>query len=518
MKIAHINNIANVAWILAQAQRRLGHEAVVFSVQESPYQFPSDVRIGGAEGPLGWNAAMTSHWRTLADFDVVHVHGGIWWSQVFYPMFKTRYRWKTLAVHFHGSETRTGKGLHHLASTDIRFHSTPDLGPRIPGSVWIPNPIDLPPLPPEPSNPLPRFGHFPSSPVHKGTHRVIEAFRKAFGPLETETAGHVTRHRGRDTELWVVAQAPHETALRVMAGCDAVIDQLSPFGAYGMVAIEAMAFGKPVLGTLRLDWYAGCPVIPITEGEASEQLRTVANDGDYRRGRGAAGRAYVTRVHEAGAVARQVLRGYYAAQQRPTLDGRQAIAYWQRRGASYPRQVSSPATRDFYARQASELAEILKGLQFHSVAEVGCGFGRIGERLVDRSGVRWVGADLSRNQLMEARRRNPSLRPRLVEASAGALPLRDGAFDLVLGVEVLMHIPPDRIATVLRELWRVSRRYILHLDWYEDYLAGYGSEWSWVHDYPRLWKSLGASPEELRIKVAGLQRAFLVTKPVGSHL
>src|SRR3990170_1480001 len=58
MKIAHINNIANVAWHLAQAQKRLGHEAVVFSLDESPFAFPRDVTIRGARGPLGWNARM----------------------------------------------------------------------------------------------------------------------------------------------------------------------------------------------------------------------------------------------------------------------------------------------------------------------------------------------------------------------------------------------------------------------------------------------------------------------------
>ena len=88
MRIAHINNIANVAWRLAEAQRRLGHEAVVFSVRDNPFQFPFDVRVENAEGPLFWNAAMLRRTKLFASFDVLHVHGGIWVSQVFYPLFR----------------------------------------------------------------------------------------------------------------------------------------------------------------------------------------------------------------------------------------------------------------------------------------------------------------------------------------------------------------------------------------------------------------------------------------------
>ncbi|MEK6911233.1 MAG: class I SAM-dependent methyltransferase [Candidatus Thermoplasmatota archaeon] len=152
------------------------------------------------------------------------------------------------------------------------------------------------------------------------------------------------------------------------------------------------------------------------------------------------------------------------------------------------------------------------------MAEVGCGFGRIGERISGRAGVRWVGADLSRDQLVEARGRSAPIRPRLLEASATALPFRDSSADLVLAVEVLMHIPPEQIKSALAELWRVSRRYILHIDWFEDYLIGYGTAWSWVHDYTTLWQSFGARPDVSRLRASGLQRAFLVTKPAtGSH-
>src|SRR6266508_5802175 len=381
LRIAHINNIANVAWRLAEAQRRLGHEAMVFDYQETPYRFPHDVSLPGAEGPLGWNSIMFANWRRFADFDVLHVHGGIWKSQLFYPLFKRRFRWKTLAVHFHGTETRTGKGLHHLGSADVQFHSTPDLRSFLPGSLWIPNPIDLPPKPEDPNNPVPRFGHFVSSEIAKGTERVLDLFHRAFGPLETETRDWLSIFRGKHAELWVVTRAPHEEALRIMTGCGAVIDQISTYGIYGVVGIEAMASGKPVFGTPREDWYPSCPVIPLSSG-GEERLVAIARDERLRREVGERGREYVAEVHESGNVARRVLKAYYVAQQEPPLRADRVRAYWLRRGATYSREFASRRVQRRSEAQSEELLQILGRVRFDSVAEIGCGFGRIGAEVI----------------------------------------------------------------------------------------------------------------------------------------
>ena len=213
-----------------------------------------------------------------------------------------------------------------MRSIDLRFHSTPDLAPHLPGSIWVPNPIDLPEPSPDPGNPRPTFGHFPSSPEQKGTEAIVGLFRRAFGPTRTDKQGPIERHSTPAADLWVVSQVPHERALRIMASCDAVIDQISPYGTYGMVAIEAMALGKPVFGTARSVWHPGCPIISAQAENAADQLRAVAEDGTYRRELGRSGRAYVGRVHDAGRVARDVLKAYYLAQQQPVLRVPEAVA------------------------------------------------------------------------------------------------------------------------------------------------------------------------------------------------
>ena len=311
MRIAHINNIAGVAGTLARAQRSLGHEAVVFATQEPPFGFPYDVRIRGAEGPLGWNAAMVRRWRTFSEFDVIHVHGGIWRSQLFYPVFKRAHPRKTLAVHFHGSEARTGKGLHYLRFADLEFVSTMDLRAAVPGALWIPNPVEIPSSPaPLPDNPRPRFGHFPSLRTQKGTERVTELFHEAFGPLDAVVESGVTKLQGKEAELVVGSGIPHAKVLEMMASCDAVVDVINPHEGYGMVAIEAMALGRAVLGTLRPAWYPGCPIVRLGAEDDVGQLREMAANGAYRQRLGWAGREYVALVHGAGKVARAVTEAY----------------------------------------------------------------------------------------------------------------------------------------------------------------------------------------------------------------
>ncbi len=515
MRIAHIDGFAGVAWRLAEAQRALGHEATVFCLRETPYQFRYDIRIPGAEGPLDWNLVMLSKWRTFAEFDVVHVHGGIWRTQFFYPLFKRRFRWKTLAVHMHGSETRTGKGLHHLDSADLVFYSTPDLAHWLPQGIWIPNPVELPELAPEPKNDRVRFGHFVSSAVNKGTDRVIGLFKETFGPVESSRSGQIEKFTAKEADLWVVTQLPHDQALRIMASCDAVIDQIAAFGIYGMVSIEGMAMGKPVLGTPRLEWYPGCPILPLGDARAGERLREVASDTALRGKLGAAGRAYVAEVHDASRVARRVLKEYYRSQQVPALTAPQATSYWRRRGRSYAREFASANAQARYGAQTQELMEILSSLSFETVVEVGCGFGRVGAQVIGRFGGSWTGVDLSRAQLEEARRQHPSLGGAVVEATSTHLPIRSRACDLAVSVEMLLHIPPDRILEALKELLRITRRYVVHLDWYEDYLVGHQTGWCWVHDYPALWRSIGAEVREVRLKSTGIQSVFLISRPSG---
>ena len=133
--------------------------------------------------------------------------------------------------------------------------------------------------------------------------------------------------------------------------------------------------------------------------------------------------------------------------------------FWERRGAKdnfqeYP--------LDMLNEQGAFFLGQLSGLQFRSALEVGCGHGRMLKYTCQRlaGNGRVIGIDFGRPQLEKAQL---ALRGQcgLAQASALDLPFRDNTFDLVYSVDVLMHIPPDRVRSALGEIIRVSARYVL---------------------------------------------------------
>jgi hypothetical protein len=85
---------------------------------------------------------------------------------------------------------------------------------------------------------------------------------------------------------------------------------------------------------------------------------------------------------------------------------------------------------------------------------MGCGDGRISQKVSKGSGVYVVGFDLSTVALARL-----SL-PRCC-GSAAELPFADGSFDLVMATEIMEHLPASLYERSLTELARVAGRHIL---------------------------------------------------------
>lgn len=110
-----------------------------------------------------------------------------------------------------------------------------------------------------------------------------------------------------------------------------------------------------------------------------------------------------------------------------------------------------PALFAQWAPLLLDAAEVAPG---QSVLDVGCGTGILARTAADRVGAtgRVVGVDLSDAMLGVARRLRPDLEWH--RGDAGALPLPDGAFDLVACQSVLMFMPDATRA--LAEMGRVA--------------------------------------------------------------
>lgn len=103
-------------------------------------------------------------------------------------------------------------------------------------------------------------------------------------------------------------------------------------------------------------------------------------------------------------------------------------------------------------------AGLLGEVAGRDVLEVGCGAAQ-GARWLVAAGARVTAFDISAGQLAEARRldrRSGVTVPRLVQADAQYLPLRDGAFDLVVSAFGALPFVGDATRT-LQELARVLR-------------------------------------------------------------
>ncbi len=104
-------------------------------------------------------------------------------------------------------------------------------------------------------------------------------------------------------------------------------------------------------------------------------------------------------------------------------------------------------------------AELPKG---SIVLDVPCGKGRFTENILG-SGLTLVDADLSRPMLAAALEHadgDPRVRG-AIQCSAEKLPFQDASFDLVMSIRFLFHVPRAMRADILREMARVSKRFVV---------------------------------------------------------
>ena len=310
MRVLHVNDMASVARTLADAQTALGHPAKVMA-RVTPLVEPPDVVLPATTNPLLSQLAILRRIREIREADAIHIHGGIWASHLVWSYLRGRFPAKAFVVHLHGSETRTGKGLHHLRVADRVFCSTPDLLRLVPGSEWLPNPVRLPSRPSGFPAGKPILAHFPTRRAIKGTDLIRAAFRGLGATSEASVAAGITRLENQTAVLLVVEGQPHARALEIMDHCTFVIDQVNDLGIYSMVSVEGMARGKVVFSSYDPSLYSvPPPIVRLSPEGLRENLAEWLRTPESWATRGRQGRDFAERVHSADCVAIQALRAY----------------------------------------------------------------------------------------------------------------------------------------------------------------------------------------------------------------
>lgn len=116
--------------------------------------------------------------------------------------------------------------------------------------------------------------------------------------------------------------------------------------------------------------------------------------------------------------------------------------------------------------------KMLDGLLVKQVCEVGCNRGHNLIALTELIGEGNNIIGVEPNQYALEIARASSVKIGHLYGHASDLPFKDGYFDLVFTAGVLIHIPLEELSIALSEIYRVSKRYILAIEYFaEDEIA-----------------------------------------------
>jgi glycosyltransferase involved in cell wall biosynthesis len=298
-------NVAGIPWANVEALRRKGVDAKLVVFNRAKLHPEADWSLE-RHGPLPRRLAtqFAAFGRLLPRTDIFHFYFGLTLvpKSLQFPLL--RVTGKKCVFHWLGSDIR-GKSPAELAygkRAGAQIVGSYDAIRWVPEAHVIPPGLDLRDYEPRPpsDNPRPLVVHAPSSRAKKGTAHVIEACAQL------------------PVELDIVEGVPHDEARERYARADIVVDQLNA-GWHGGFALEAMALGKPVVSHLKPDvversaeaFGVRVPIVAATAETLFHVLRPLVEDASRRRELGAAGRAYVERVHDIDRIADRLL-GIYA--------------------------------------------------------------------------------------------------------------------------------------------------------------------------------------------------------------
>jgi len=297
-------NIAGIPWENVRALRRKGIEARLVVFERGRLHHEADWSIE-RKGPLPVKLAQqaAAFARLAPRTDIFHFYFGLTLipKRAQFPLLRALR--KKSVYHYLGSDIR-GKSRDELAfgkRADAEIVGSYDAIRWVPEAHVIPPGLDLRDFTPRPpsDNPRPLVVHAPSNREKKGTQHVIDACAQL------------------RVELDIVEGVPHEEARARYARADIVVDQLNA-GWHGVFALEAMAFGKPVVTHLKPDvveksaagFGVRVPIVAATAETLVDALRPLVDDPARRRELGAESRAYVEQVHDIDRVADRLLDLY----------------------------------------------------------------------------------------------------------------------------------------------------------------------------------------------------------------
>lgn len=152
---------------------------------------------------------------------------------------------------------------------------------------------------PDKAKKRPLILHAPTNPDFKGTAYVEKA-------IEELKATHSFDYRR-------IEKMRNAEVVKLYREADIIVDQIR-CGSYGLLSVESMALGKPVIGYIRPDlaerFPAGLPIVNGNPDNIKEKIKMLIENPAERNRLGMKGRSYVEAVHHRDVVTRKLLGIY----------------------------------------------------------------------------------------------------------------------------------------------------------------------------------------------------------------
>lgn len=178
------------------------------------------------------------------------------------------------------------------------FFSTPDLALDLPNGTWLPVCVPVErwaSAEPVLERPRPRVVHVPSNSIVKGTRHVeaVCSDLASRGIIEYVSPGHV----------------PNDEMVTLIGSADIVIDQVMS-GFYGVAAVEAMAAGRVLIGSLAPDVRELMPESPpfatANPATLADAITRMLDDRQAARATASEGPGFARRWHDGAESARRL--------------------------------------------------------------------------------------------------------------------------------------------------------------------------------------------------------------------
>lgn len=335
MRILHApGNIAGQASIISRAQRKLGVKSDVLVFSQNAFNYECDINLNLNKKPMVIRLILQAinFIRCLFKYDVFHFHfnGSLLPYNIDLPILKIFK--KKIIMHHWGSDVIQSDfdiavdyylfTMEDLKETypngnsdkirerinrnnkyvDVSIVGDYSLLPFSSDSIVIRQAIDLTKLPfvgCEVKRENIKIVHAPSDRKKKGTKYILPVMERL-------------KKEGYAIDLILVENKTNKEALEIYKDADIIIDEVL-MGPYGILAIEGMALGKPVL--CRRDeklskYYNDLPIINTPPNKIYNNLKTLIENPTMRRELGIKGRRYVEKNHDAKKIAKQLIELY----------------------------------------------------------------------------------------------------------------------------------------------------------------------------------------------------------------